>query len=223
MPKVKESYFEDKKNTILDAAEKICMKKPLNKVTMKDIVRETKLSPGAVYASFSDIYEVIVALINRLNATVDFKNDVEKILQTANAPEEKIKNLLSYFIQLVYSSVDTYGKILFESTLFMSEIGPEQLGEIAKNIDEIQMYTYIQGVLFQVIDNNISSGYFKPAVSKETIYTLIAIFIDGLTRELTLVKSYKFKDLPMGITFEEKDLPQAITDSIIFLLNNQQD
>ena len=217
MPKVKDGYFEDKKNSILDVAEKICINKSLNKLTMKDVITETGLSPGAVYASFSDIDEVIIALINRMGKAVDFVNAVEEILQTGDSPEAVIKSLMDYFINLTHSSVETYGKILSE--LVYVAVEGDRGEKIIQGINEAQMYSYIRDMLVKVINENIENGYFKPIVSERSIYALILSFMDGLMRDLSLVKSYNIGNIPMGVTFEEKDLSKAITDSIIFLLN----
>jgi len=217
LPKVKDGYFEDKKNSILDVAEKICINKSLNKLTMKDVITETGLSPGAVYASFSDIDEVIIALINRMGKAVDFVNAVEEILQTGDSPEAVIKSLMDYFINLTHSSVETYGKILSE--LVYVAVEGDRGEKIIQGINEAQMYSYIRDMLVKVINENIENGYFKPIVSERSIYALILSFMDGLMRDLSLVKSYNIGNIPMGVTFEEKDLSKAITDSIIFLLN----
>lgn len=47
IPKVSEAYTENRINEILDAALEVSARKPLHKVTMKDIVRQTGLSQGA--------------------------------------------------------------------------------------------------------------------------------------------------------------------------------
>lgn len=217
MPKVKEGYFENKKNAILDTAEKICMEKPLYKLTMKDIIKETGLSPGAVYASFSDIDEVIVGLINRLSVTVDFMGDTNRILQTENAPEEKIEALFTYFLELIYSTVTSYGKIFHELNTVITDVARRQ--KIVEGMHEIQMYSYVLNAVTGVMEENIANDYFKPALSKESIYALIFAFFDGLVRDLTLVKCYQL-EVPQSVTFEEKDLLKALTSSTIFLLNN---
>ena len=216
LPKVKKGYFEDKKNSILDVAEKICMNKPLNKLTMKDIITETGLSPGAVYASFSDIDEVIIALVNRMSIEVNFISAVEEILLAGDNPEVVIKKLINYLINLINSSVTTYGKTLSE--LVFVAVDKDRGEKIMQGIHEIQMYEYIRDTLVKVISENIRNGYFKPLVTEESIYALIFSFMDGLVRGLSLVKNYKLENLPMGVTFEEKDLSTAITDSVIFLL-----
>ena len=217
MPKVTEEYFEIKKNTILDTAEKICTTKPLYKLTMKAIVTESGLSPGAVYASFSDIDEVIVALINRLSIEVDIVSDIKLILQNRITPEEKVEGLLTYSINLIHNTSITYGKIFCElQTIITDDVRRKK---IDNGLREIHTYGYVFNSLILVIEENIANGYFKPITSKESIFSLILVTLDGFIRDFSLSKSYKI-EIPYGVTFEEKDLPNAFAASIIFLLNH---
>ena len=220
MPKVKDGYFEDKKNAILDVAEKICMEKPLNKVTMKDIIDATGLSPGAVYASFSDIDEVFVALLNRISFAADYMSDVERILQENTSPEGKIDALIRYMIKQITMSSGYYGKLVSElSYVFVAIKGKERREKYRQSIKTTHISDYVNAAYVQIVEENVANGYFEPLVSKESIYAMGAAITDGLIRNLTFVKHYKYANLPMGITFEEDDLPKAVADSIIFLLN----
>ena len=220
MPKVKEGYFEDKKKGILDVAERLCLTKPLNKLTMADITKESGLSPGAIYSAFSDIDEVIVALINRMSATVDFEGAVTGILKSSSTPEEKIESLFSLVYKMIVSTVSVYGKIYNEFTLVA--VDAERRKKLESGITEKQAYSYVQTALMSLIDENIATGYFIPKTSKESIYALIFVFVDGLIRDWSLVECYNFGDLPYGVTFKEKDLAKAMTSAVIFLLNHDE-
>ena len=46
MPKVSEEYFKKKKNNILDAAFRVCLKKPVASIEMKDVIEENGFSHG---------------------------------------------------------------------------------------------------------------------------------------------------------------------------------
>lgn len=219
MPKVKKEYFEDKKNSILDVAEKICRTKPLYKLTMKDIIIGTGLSPGAIYASFSDIDDVIVSLVNRLSVSVDFTDATNTILQTQNAPEKKIELLFHYLIELIQSTVTSYGKIHLELSTVLTDISRRQ--KIVDGIDEVQMYGYVLNAIAGLIEEGVTSGYFHPIHPKQNIYTMIFAFVDGLVRDLTFVKCYHFEGVPQSVTFEEKDLSNTFAASVIFLLNHK--
>ena len=91
--------------------------------------------------------------------------------------------------------------------------------KLYNRIREIHTYSYILNSLILVIEENIANGYFKPITSKESVLSLILVTLDGFVRDYSLSKSYPI-DIPYGITFEEKDLPDAFANSIIFLLNH---
>lgn len=218
MPKVKEGYFEEKRDFILDAAEQTCREKSLFKMTMKDIIKASGLSPGAVYASFSNIDEVIIALINRLSIKVDYQSVVAQIMQEGSTPEGKIEALVSYFIELVHLAVTSYGKILFE--LGSIYIDAQRRSVIEAGMIDLQFFNHVLVALMDVIEKNIDNGYFKPLFSKENIYAVVFSFFDGFVRDLTLVKCYQLP-APGGVTFEERDVSKVMASSIIHLLNRE--
>jgi AcrR family transcriptional regulator len=183
---------------------------------MKDVIKETGLSPGAVYASFSDIDEVIAALVNRKSAIVNIKEEVEQILQNASTPIVKIERLCGYFHSLIYTTSTTLGKFIFELNIVATD--SKRKKKLEDNLHEDNMLSYVLDTLIGVINENIESGYFSPKTSKESIYALIFAFIDGFIRDYTFAKCYGM-EIPHGVTFEERDLPKAFSDSIIFLLN----
>ena len=65
MPKVSDEYFEQKRKEIVDAAYRVCMKKPITSVEMKDIIAETGFSHGVIYRYYSELDEVLQDLMIR--------------------------------------------------------------------------------------------------------------------------------------------------------------
>ena len=49
MPKVSEEYYEKKRREIIDAAYRVCARKPITSIDMKDIIAETGFSHGVIY------------------------------------------------------------------------------------------------------------------------------------------------------------------------------
>lgn len=216
MPRVKEGYFEAKKESILEVAEKVCAEKPLYKITMKDIIKASGLSPGAMYASFANIDELIIALINRLGINADCQDVIARIMQDEDTPEGKIDALAGYFVELVNLIVASYGKILFE--LGSVYIDARRRSSVEQGMADLQVFNHVLAALMGVIDENIDNGYFKPLFPKESIYAVVFSFFDGLVRDLTLVKCYRLP-APASVTFEEKDIPRAMASAIVHLLN----
>ena len=65
MPKVSEEYYKNKRKEIVDAAYRVCTRKPITSVEMKDIIEETGFSHGVIYRYYKDLDEVLKDLLNK--------------------------------------------------------------------------------------------------------------------------------------------------------------
>jgi TetR/AcrR family transcriptional regulator, transcriptional repressor of aconitase len=68
MPKVSQSYLDARRAQILDAAVLCFARQGFHRSTMQDIVRQSKLSPGAIYNYFSSKDEIIAAIAHDRHA-----------------------------------------------------------------------------------------------------------------------------------------------------------
>ena len=87
MPKVSEEYIEERRKFIMQCASNIYEEKPLYKITMRDIIKETGFSQGNVYRYFKSVLEIFIALANQKQEP--FYNQ-SMILEIINA-EESVK------------------------------------------------------------------------------------------------------------------------------------
>jgi AcrR family transcriptional regulator len=62
MPKVSQSYLDARRSQILDAATACFAREGFHRATMQDIVKESGLSPGAIYNYFASKEEIIEAI-----------------------------------------------------------------------------------------------------------------------------------------------------------------
>ena len=62
MPRVTEAYLENRRRQILDAALACFAREGLHRTTMQHIVREARLSPGALYRYFASKDDIIAAI-----------------------------------------------------------------------------------------------------------------------------------------------------------------
>jgi AcrR family transcriptional regulator len=65
MPKVSKQYLEARCSEILDAAVVCFARSGFHKATMRDIVRESGMSAGAIYNLFSSKQEIVAAIVSR--------------------------------------------------------------------------------------------------------------------------------------------------------------
>jgi AcrR family transcriptional regulator len=117
-PKVDKDYIIKKKTEILDAALLIFQKKPLYEMTMLDIIKEAGLSKGGIYRYFSDIDEVIIALINRETVKNKYIHKIDEILVNNSNKADIIEALFSFLGSYIDNSPVTLGKFQFELTVY---------------------------------------------------------------------------------------------------------
>src|SRR4051812_16527133 len=68
MPKVSEAHLEARRRQIIEAAIKCFSEEGFHRATMQDIVRQARLSPGAIYRYFSSKEEIIEAIADERHA-----------------------------------------------------------------------------------------------------------------------------------------------------------
>ena len=135
MPKVSEEYFEKKRNEILDAAFRVCLKKPITSIVMKDVIEETGFSHGAIYKYYTDLDEVMTDLVIRINSENRIDADLQKILKEHGTKEweaaiRAVCEMLAKNLRKVGRDVLTVS--LYCDTLAMSD--PERVARIAANL-----------------------------------------------------------------------------------------
>lgn len=218
MPKVKESYLQDKKNQILDAAFEVCKRKPAYDVTMSDIVSETGLSQGGVYKYFNNIDLVFSALIDKANLQGNHIEQIDEIIKSDKTPEMILRDLFliaeEYFSEMLIS----YNKILFELSTFFAQ-NPERSDRINKNVTTSSTFGYLTQCAFEIIIKQTEKGYFTPAIPVDDILAFIVVAFDGIIRDVTLTKCYSNSTVPeQGIHFDERKLVQCLYTSTMTLL-----
>ena len=83
MPKVSEEYYKNKRKEIVDAAYRVCTRKPISSVEMKDIIEETGFSHGVVYRYYKDLDEVLKDLVITINENNKIDDKLDAILSRA--------------------------------------------------------------------------------------------------------------------------------------------
>lgn len=224
MPKVDESYFENKKNFILDAAFTVCKKKQLSKITMKEVIEETGLSQGGVYKYFANIDEIIVALLNRtnVNGQQELNDTLDQIITCPHSPETIICNMFDYIQQYVANSITGYGKIIFEyNTILITE--PERYKRYERLKEKPANWLhYFEKLIYNYISKMIECGYFKPLLPLSDIAMFIASAADGILRDITLAECYKNPEV-IKFNFDIKKLYHALSISLILMLGGSFD
>lgn len=221
MPKVKEGYYQEKKDKLLDIALQICNHKPAYDVKMSDIISESGMSQGGVYKYFSDIDEVFSALINRANAQKNYIEQIDAIVERKDLPETILLNLFSFSEQYFSDMLISYNKILFELGTFFAH-DPERRDKITKNVESITVFEYLTQKMYALVSEQTELGYFTPILPLKDVVAFICAAFDGIIRDVTLTKCYLLAtEKPPLIAFDEKQLIKSLYISTLTLLGKQ--
>lgn len=218
MPKVSKEYFDNKRKIILDAALKVFSKKPSYTVSMKDIIKESKLSHGGVYKYYSNIDDIIISLINRNKILVNPKDIIKN---NYNNPEKAIFEFLEAYKNYFFEATKEYGKIFFE--LYPILINDKKRLKIyARKISENINFAYWIETLFIYFDKKINERYFNPITTSQNIYMQIVSMLKGIEMELILTKYYnKNRDYKIDLETKLDDLVETIYKTILFLMGSE--
>ena len=83
MPRVSEEYIKNKRREIIDAAFRVCTRKPINSIEMKDIIEETGFSHGVIYRYYKDLDEVLRDLVITINENNKIDDRLDEILSNS--------------------------------------------------------------------------------------------------------------------------------------------
>lgn len=220
MPKVSHEYVQEKKNSILEAAITVCKVKPLYDITMRDIIKASGVSQGGIYRYYSDLDEILVDVINQVNANADYTHMIDGITDTSNSPTKTIIKLFNFLGEYMKENVSTVGKIQFELTILFAN-NPEREKKILSSIYENESGQYLMQQIFHSIHKGISSGYFKPKVSIEDLSTFMMTSIDGIVRDVVLQKCYGMFSNDQ-VQFDEIRLMNTLCKSVLLLLGTKE-
>ena len=222
MPKVSKEYFDNKRKIILDAALKVFSKKPSYTVSMKDIIKESKLSHGGVYKYYSNIDDIIISLINRNKILVNPKDIIKN---NYDYPEKAIFEFLEAYKNYFFETTKEYGKIFFE--LYPMIINDrKRLKKYVNKIDSSVNFVYWIETLFGYFDKKIKEKYFNPISNSPNIYIQISSMLEGVEAELILTKYYnkyynKNRDYKIDLETKLDDLLETIYKTILFLMGSK--
>lgn len=194
MPKVNNSYFEEKKQFILNSATELINSNGIECITMSDLIRKTGLSQGGIYKYFKNLNEILSVII------CNFMNEMKKMISDC------VSNYVSF--DLCYENICN-GMVKLHSD--SPEIFKAMMGEVAYNKtpesdDDIlyRIYTVgeeINNILAELIKRGVDDGVLKDNLN---YYVVIFYMWSGIGQ--TIVFSYskrKYIFRQFGMTRDE--------------------
>lgn len=218
MPKRSEDYFEQKRYKILDAAYEVCMKKPMHEVSMRDVITESGLSQGGIYRYFSNLDDILIALINWKSANCDVKILVNSAILSDDIPEKIIGKLFGVWENAILDHLVGVGKIFYETCQLYVNDQERLIRFVSENrISTEEAYLKEKFICF--ISQKISEGYFNPKLPIQDILSFLVTSFDGIVRDLILIRHYPISNSPL---LEKSRLVISLCSALVLLLGGNE-
>ena len=88
MPKVTQEYFDNKRKMIVDCTYKVCLRKPVEMVTISDVIAETGLSQGGIYRFYKDLDEILSDMISGMRREYNITDKLDAAVADKKAELE---------------------------------------------------------------------------------------------------------------------------------------
>lgn len=220
MPRVTEEYYEKKKQEIIDAACRVCARKPITSVEMKDVIGETGFSHGVVYRYYKDLDDVLRDLVVRINRENAMGKRLHAIVDGRAATEWKtvlreVCDMLADYLKEV--GTDILKISLYSDVLAMSD--PERVKSIADKIgkEESSPLLELTPVLGAYLMDAILKNALVPMHSVDEILQFIIASYHGIQTGYVLSTCYDSKQLEGK--YNPKAMFSCLADSVILMLD----
>lgn len=219
MPKVSEEYIMQKKQTIVDAAYQVCLKKPVSAVTMMDIIKETGLSQGGIYRFYPDLDAILQAMILKLRQNFNIIAETDQIFESfKDCPPGKFSYAICMLLadRMEQNLMDVQ-KINFDlSVLAINE--PDRVQKILGGIEQEGNMEHLTKSTVKLISEKIDNGDCKPRVPLEDIMQFISCAYGGIERNCIVSQCYSYG--PMSVSYSPRPVFETLAKTIAYLLGD---
>ena len=221
MPKVTEEYLESKRRMIVDACYQVCLRKPVEMVTISDVIAETGMSQGAIYRYYNGLDEILADMSSKMRADYNIIESFEKILTNKDSTlEELTYQVCDCLAEAMEDHLMDIQKINFDfGVLAINE--PERAAKILADIKTPGNLEYLKtNALPRLIKGAYTSGY-KPVAEPVDIGLFVSASYSGIEKLCIMSACYGTGD--PNVTADPKKLFRTLANSIILLLGGQTD
>ena len=221
MPKVTKKYMEEKRHMIVDCAYQVCLRKPVEMVTISDVIAETGMSQGAIYRYYNGLDEILADMATKMRSDYNIIDDFEKILSNKDATiEELTYQVCDCLAEAMESHLMDIQKINFDlGVLTINE--PERAAKIMAEIKGTGNLKYLSvNALPRLIKGAYMIGY-HPTATPEDIGMFISASYTGIEKFCIMSACYGTGAPDMKA--EPKKLFRTLAQSVILLLGGKID
>lgn len=220
MPKVTDEYYEKKKQEIIDAAYRVCVRKPVTSVEMKDVIAETGFSHGVVYRYYKNLDDLLRDLVIRINRNNRMSERLNAIVKERGACEwrsviQNVCSMLADYLKEV--GIDLLKISNYCDMLAMSD--PKRVNEIAGKIGKedgsplLELVSVMAGYLSEAITENS----LRPKHSIEEIIQFFIASYHGIQTGYVLSNCYESEQLQGK--YDPEQMFSCLADAVISMMD----
>lgn len=220
MPKVTQEYIDNKRKSIVEAAYRVCLRKPVEMVTMMDVIEETGLSQGGIYRFYKDLDEILSDVIAGMRKDYNIIDDMEQLFNTKEELdfEEGVHKICNILADVMEKHLMDIQKIDFDLTvLAINE--PERAEKIIGAIKGRSSFGYLSAVVLPKLFKESKKRKYKFKDKPERISNFISAAYTGIEMNCILAACYK---APMGAQCKPGPLFDTLAKSIIYLCGGEE-
>lgn len=222
MPKVNEEYYENKRREIVNAAYRVCARKPITSIEMKDIIAETGFSHGVVYRYYKDIDEIFKDLVITINSENRIDDRLNEILANSKPDDWEttiydICGMLADYMKEV--GTDMLKVSIYGDMLAMSD--PERAMRIAKRLgkDEQSPLLYATEAMTAFLTKIVKENNLKPATTVDQIIQFFIVNYHGIQSGYVLTECFKVEHVEGK--YKPEDMYRNLATSVVLMMGGK--
>ena len=224
MPRVTDEYYEKKRREIIDAAYRVCVRKPITSVDMKDIIAEAGFSHGVIYKYYKELDEIIRDLVITINERNKIDDRLDSILNNSELRDWKntviavFKMLAAYITK---AGVDMLKLYISSDLLAMSD--PERALRIEERLgkEDQSPLVYLITALAKYLKKVIKANDLKPSRSVDEMMQFVIVTYQGIQSGFVLAECFKTPQL--SNKYKPKKMFSCLAESVICMMEGKNE
>jgi AcrR family transcriptional regulator len=221
MPKVTQEYFDNKRRMIVESCYQVCLRKPVEMVTISDVIAETGLSQGGIYRFYKDLDEILTDMITNMRRDYDITDKLDAAVADQTASFEVItRRICRVLAEAMEAHLMDIQKINFDLTvLAINE--PERAGKIIGNVKGKGNMDHLAKVIFPYLFKASAEKKLEPRHDPMELYQFISSAYVGIETNCILTACYG--KAPMQTECRPGAMFDILATTIIMLFGGDAD
>ena len=215
MPKVTQEYFDNKRKMIVDCTYKVCLRKPVEMVTISDVIAETGLSQGGIYRFYKDLDAILSDMISGMRRDYNITDKLDEVVADKKLSFEDVtRRICGILADSMEAHLMDIQKINFDLTvLAINE--PERAAKIIKEVKGKGNMEHLATVIFPYLFKSGEMNKLKPKHDPMELYHFISSAYVGIETNCILTACYS--STPMMESCSPRSMFDILATTIILL------